>query len=529
MQRLIGLFLIIVLTLAAPVAGALRDLLWGGYTGYASRYLGGLPAAAPRQPRSGLVVMAFVRGMGDNESRVLPALNTLRSQGASVSLTFDPPPFTLSKAVTLISGASPEVHGLVAQSQAGKALPDTVFGQLQRAGKAVGVVGSQMWQDLAPSAARGELVPEGMADHDAVAIQLATQIAKDARSPAQFLVVELSEFSSAPDRAQATNRNLQSLIAALDLQKQTLVVMGDAADVSHAAPMILAGAGVRAGATANARGEDVAPTLAALLGAPFPIQSQGNLMLSALSDAGDAPASAAQLTLFYENWSEVIHQPRFAAELLRGYSSYPAFVADLNAKVAAQRATALAQERTGRAPVLVGVGVALAALAIVLVGLGGWRAALAAALYFGLWLANYFLVARYGADMAALPVLAQPARESAIILLVVSAVVGFASGGLDDALEAVTCAMAGLGLVVVGLAAQVAVYIFNWGATPGLFLPDAGAITSVLMALAQGAGLNTQIVSQAPALPVPLLMALVTALCFAIAHSRTGKNNSRYR
>lgn len=42
---------------------------------------------------------------------------------------------------------------------------------------------------------------------------------KDARSPAQFLVVELTEFSPAPDKAQATNRNLQALITALDMQK----------------------------------------------------------------------------------------------------------------------------------------------------------------------------------------------------------------------------------------------------------------------------------------------------------------------
>lgn len=507
----------------------MRDLLWGGYTGYTSHYLGALPAAAPRQPRSGLVVMALVRGMGENESRVLPALNTLRGQGASVSLAFDAPPFALSKAVTLLSGAAPEIHGLTAPSQAGKALPDTLFSQVQRAGKTAGVVGSQMWQDLAPAAARGELVPDGLADHDAVAIQLAAQMVKDARSPVQFLAVELSEFAPAPDKAQAANRNLQTLIAALDLQKQTLVVIGDAADVSQPAPMILAGAGVRAGGSATARGVDVAPTLAALLGAPFPIQTQGSLILPALTDAADAPASAAQMTLFYENWSEAIRQPRFAAELLRGYSSYPAFVAELNAKAAAQRAAAQAEERAARAPVLAAAGVALAALGIVLVGLGGWRAALGAAVYFGLWLANYFLLARYGADMTSLPLLAQPARESAMMLLAVSAVVGFASGGLEDALEAVTCAMSALGLVVVALAAQVAFYIFNWGALPALFLPDAGAISGVLMALAQGAGLNTPLVPQAPALPVPLLMALVTALCFALARGRAGKNNSRYR
>lgn len=530
MLKITGLLLLILLTLAAPLAAGARDVIWSGYTSYASRYLGELPSAAPRPPRSGLVVMALVRGLGDNVSRVLPALNTLRGQGASVSLSFDAPPYPISKAVTLISGATPETHGVTAPSQTGKALPDSIFRQMQRANKTMGVVGSQTWQDLAPSAQRGELVPENFADHDATALALAIQIIKDPRTPAQFLVVEFNEFSPAPDRAQATNRALQSLINALDLQKQTLLVMGEQPDLSQPTPMILAGAGARAGATATARGVDVAPTLAALLGMPFPIQSQGALILPALTDVNDAqPANAAQLALFYEGWSEVIRQPRFAAELLRQNLPYAGFVAELNAKAAAQRANALAQERTARAPLLAGAGVALAALAIVLIGLGGWRAALGAAVFAGAWLANYFLLARYASDMTALPVMQQPARETAIILLVMSAVVGFVSGGLDDALEAITCAMAGLGLVVIGLAAQVAFYIFNWGAAPALFLPDGASVFGVLMALAQAEGLNTQIIPQAPALPVPLLMALVCAMCFAIAHTRANQSHTRYR
>lgn len=79
--------------------------------------------------------------------------------------------------------------------------------------------------------------------------------------------------------------------------------------------------------------------------------------------------------------------------------------------------------------------------------------ALGAAVYFVLWFANYLLVAHYSGGIVDQIFWPSP-RESAIIMLIMSVVVGYASGGLDDALEAVTCAMSGLGLVVVVLAAQ---------------------------------------------------------------------------
>lgn len=136
-------------------------------------------------------------------------------------------------------------------------------------------------------------------------------------------------------------------------------MIGEQPDPNQPTPMILAGAGSRAGATAHAWGADVAPTLAALLGVPFPAQAQGGILTQILSGpelTADWAASASQLALFYESWSEILRQPRFATELLRRNAVYPAYLSESNARASAQREAAIRQERTQRGPLLAGVG-----------------------------------------------------------------------------------------------------------------------------------------------------------------------------
>lgn len=555
MARYFGLVLIVVLTLASALAGAARAMLWEGFSRYATPFAGELPPGPPREPLAPLVVVVFVRHLSVDESRLLPALNALRERGADVLLEFAPPPngtppFRLPEAVTLISGAAADVHGVTGDSTTGKALPDTVFRQAARAGRAGAVIGSQAWLDLiATGSGRDELVPDDFPDRDETALTLALETLRDARNPQNMVVVEFTGFDTAPARAQAADRRLQALADALDLGRHALVVVGDgslaasvdARDVSRA-PAILAGAGIRPRSRLEAPALDLAPTLAVLTGAPFPVHAQGAVMQSILDDP-NAPASlsasAAQLAAFYEAWSEVVRQPRFAAELYRAYqprlasgpaAAYQGYVIDLNAQAEAERRARLTSERAQRAPVAAGLGLALIACAAALIGAGRWRAVLGAAAYWAAWLALFWLVRGHRPSLIAFTqadpsaFFEQIGRESLAVLLGVSALLALTTGALEDALEAATAVLSAAGLAALGVAGQQLWLYVNWGLAPSWILSDAGGLASALIALSQAAGWSLPLSPSLPTVPAPLIAGVAAMLIYVLVRRRSGRD-----
>jgi hypothetical protein len=554
MRRFIGIALIVLLTVLATVAEQTRAQLWQGFESYASPYLGPLPSGATQQLINRRTVVVLVRGLRLAESRQMPALNALRERGADVTVELSPPTYRTPAWFSLFSGARPDVHGVTVNTLP-TTRPDTLFRALQSAGRGVAVIASADWNDLVEGAVqRLEIVEEAdPALHDTQAVNTALDVLRDAQQPAAFVLIELTlmediartdppSYSAA---AAATDVRLKSIVDGLDLNADTLVVLADrgltqqgndgGGDAAVArTPMVLAGAGVAPGTQAIAKGSDVVPTLAALAGAPMPVHGQGGPVLSVLAPNATAPlpmASAQQLTTFYEQWAEVMGQPRFASELLRQRQGelaggdigvYERWQAELNALVNAATVARLSAERAARLPFVIGVGLLLLAVTGALLSTSPLPPLAGAAAYAAVWFVLFTLVrgSSYSlslfSDGNPAPALNEIERESAILMGVLCLLVALTTGGHDDVFEAITTVLCTLGLVAIFLAAQFMWFYWQWGDAFTWTLPESSAFVAALIALTQLAAMTVQITPALPEVPLALLAAIGAAIIYAV-------------
>jgi hypothetical protein len=374
-RPIFGTLLLLALVFAPSIAQKARDDLWASYRNYVSPYLAELPAGTGRPALSPRVVCVLVRGLRLEESRTLPTLQTLRQQGLDATVALAPPTYRAPSWVGLVSGATPDVHGITRNDTF---LPnvDTIFKHLRAANKNAVVIGNIQWADwFGPDLARfeetGEVIEPDADVRDDAAINTAIQVLQDVQQPAHVVLIELASLDGladaqpitttqaisitpTPDPLALLDARLYRLISTLDLATNTVMVLsdrgrdvegndgGDDADVSRV-PLVMAGAGVVPGTQDIVKQSAIAPMIAALLGAPMPTHAQGAPLIGALNFSQAQPVTAsepisgaqpavalapnAQLMLdsaqqritFDEFWSEVNGQPRFAAESLQRY------------------------------------------------------------------------------------------------------------------------------------------------------------------------------------------------------------------
>ena len=589
MRRIIGLVLIIVLTIVASLAETVRSNLWASYRDYNSPYLADLPAGTARQPVTQRVVVVLVRGLRLDDSRQMSTLNDLRGRGSDLVVQQDPPTYRLPAWETLFTGARAETHGVTTNFSTHAGTASSVFSELQLTGQGSAIIGSQALGDVfGNDVQRFELVDNtNVAERDDDAIRLTQEVLNDAANPTHLVCVELTAIEDTlqnnPVNRQAaisvTDTRIKTLLDTLDLSTNALVILSDRGLTSRGTdggaesevaqtPLVMAGAGIAPGSQAMIKAIDVAPTLAALLGTPMPIYAQGETAVSALSfpqttsvvitatdtlSATDittdtlAPlpsalwASALQLTTFYENWSEVIKQPRFAAELLRAQQqsirdgdagSYQKFLIDLNARADAAMKTEQKDEQMQRLPVVIGTALFLVALVGALISFRRWQTLVAALAYAVLWYALFTFLRddRFSLSMFANsdPTLFLTAlqRYSAALMVVVCVFVALTTGQHEDGLEAIATVLVTLLLIVCLLMVQAAWFYFQWGFTYTWLLPDSAEFVATLVALTQISALSIRIVPELPNLPVPLVIACLTLAVYSLLHSR--KRPERY-
>jgi hypothetical protein len=589
MRRIIGLILIIVLTIVASLAETMRSNLWASYRDYNSPFLADLPAGNARPAVAQRVVVVLVRGLRLDDSRQMSTLNDLRSRGSDLVVQQDPPTYRLPAWETLFTGARAETHGVTTDFSPHAGNASSIFSELQLTGQGSAIIGSQEIGDVfGNDVQRFELVDNtNIAERDDDALRLTQEVLHDAANPTSLVCVELTAIEETlqnnPANKQAamsvTNTRLKTLLEMLDLSTNALVIVSDRGLTSRGTdggaesevaqtPLVMAGAGVAAGNQALLKAIDVAPTLAALLGTPMPVYAQGEVAagslnfpqtnsvvitssdtLSATNITTDtlAPlpsalwASAMQLTTFYENWSEVIKQPRFAAELLRAQqqairdgdsTAYQKFLIDLNARADAAQKTELKDEQMKRLPVLIGTALFLIALVGALISFRRWQSLLAAFVYVVLW---YALFAFLRGDAFSLSMFAgsDPTvfltslqRYSAALMLVVCVFVALTTGQHEDGLEAISTVLVTLLLIVCLLVVQAAWFYFQAGFGYTWTLPDSAQLVTTLIALTQISALSIRIVPELPNLPVPLVIACLTLAIYSLLHSR--RRQERY-
>jgi len=545
--------LLIALSALGPAAKQARALIWERYVNYTSPFLGTWPSGVARPPRAQRIVIVVVHGLRLAESQGMPMLNALRQRGADITIELRPPAYDLPATLTWLSGAQPEVHGATSNQSLLLTRPQTIVQAAQSAGWVVTFVGSEQRHDWLGGAQRAVFVDDlAPAQRDEQAVALALEVLGTPSAQPQIIIVSLDLITqiarqnpeSYSAAVAATDFRIQQVLAQVNLEAETLVVLsergiarsgydgGGEAEVVRV-PLVMAGAGVVAGSVAVAPATAIAPTLAALAGAPFPIHAQSGFIFEALDvDPPAFIASAQQLTAFYDQWSAIVGQPRFAADLLRRYGdrlaagdrmAYAVWQATLGRAAAEAADARLRAERATRLPLVIGLGLLL----LILTGLflNDWVAGPLVGLlgYAVAWLIVFFAIRREPLSLSLFPEgVPDPAfatweRLSAALMggsAVVVVVLG--AGRRSGLLEAIIGTLSALGLMAIAQAAVVLAFYWQWGDSFTWALPDSSWLVAALLALTQLGAFLVQALPASPALPLPLLVALLCVLIYPV-------------
>ncbi|GIW70746.1 MAG: hypothetical protein KatS3mg102_0288 [Planctomycetota bacterium] len=259
------------------------------------------PPALPALSRG--VTLVIADGMRLDLSRALPAWQALRAEGADVLTRALFPTFTRNGTATLLTGVGPRWHGFLSNFNHRQSPVPSIFDLARRAGvhtrllsQVATVLPKQFphaFAEIAPL--RLEAVASGPRPH------LTLVYFKEPDLTAHRHGAASEAYREA---ARGVDRNLARIRAALDLERETLIVATDHGHLDRGGhgghepvieriPLVLAGAGVRRGAVLGAEVDsdlrDVAPTIAALLGLAPPPLAGGRVLWEAL----ELPATGA--------------------------------------------------------------------------------------------------------------------------------------------------------------------------------------------------------------------------------------------
>lgn len=319
-----------VIAIATAVVCGTRARRWNEELGLARPPIAGAPVQLvdPATPRlSGRVVLVIIDGLGVAEAG-LPYLDELRRRGATATARAPYPTISRPNYVTILTGVPPEDSGVRANRVLAPIAVDTIMDRARAAGLEVATasdfgslmslfvrgapaLGGAGWirrgTRIAPPPPRhwpidGAIRVSSLA---ALGAGIAELVAGDAALVA-VLVLDVDRAGHASGvgdgyraAAAAVDRTLRGALAGVDLARDTVIITADHGHVApgghggdepevSAAPLVLAGSGIIAGAAArDARLVDVAPTVAALLGIPAPRHAEGRALVELLALAPD--------------------------------------------------------------------------------------------------------------------------------------------------------------------------------------------------------------------------------------------------
>jgi 2,3-bisphosphoglycerate-independent phosphoglycerate mutase len=269
-------------------------------------------AAGP--PLSRQVVLVLLDGLGREAARNLPFLGSLRARGADYDCRIGEPSLSLPGRAVMLSGAWQDVNGQTTNYDPRPLRVEHAFTVARRRGLATGLAaGANGLRLFEPAISRPVVFgkdPETapFATYEAAQRRQADDggaLLRELRGQPALVMIELHAvdevghgWGAASDeyRRAATQADdaVRGLASSLDLERDTLVVTADHGHVGiggHGGPedevlhvpLVLAGAGIRAGIRGTARQVDVASTLSVLLGLAIPSSNQGRPLLDALT------------------------------------------------------------------------------------------------------------------------------------------------------------------------------------------------------------------------------------------------------
>lgn len=299
MRRGPALFILICLLVASGY-GAQRLLAesWARVTTFSPAYFEAQRPVAGPPPLAKRVVLIMIDGLHPDDAPLLPSLDWLHRNGSTYRLTVPEPGYPLPATATILTGAPPTIHGLLVGAQHQALRADSLPAAAASVHLGVGGVGSAAAEALvAPSGATWQTVDSKQALLEQGRALLGP------KGP-QLVIIQVDEAMAGlrtADRQSPAHKDalktldalLIQLLEPVDLKTNAVLIAGTTPEAGNLSgiedrsiPLIMAGAGVKSGVRGEGDLSDIAPTTAALLGSPTPVQSQGRPLLAALAADG---------------------------------------------------------------------------------------------------------------------------------------------------------------------------------------------------------------------------------------------------
>ncbi|MCL6431067.1 MAG: alkaline phosphatase family protein [Anaerolineae bacterium] len=273
-------------------------------------------------PLARQVVLIIVDGLRDDAVASMPNLSSLRRQGASARALLRAPSLSQPAWTTIVTGAWPEINGAplinVSEAELAPISVDTIFAAARRANLSTALAGGSWWERMVPRDLLDAIASvEGSGP---VADQQATDAAIRFLRNFQpsFLLVHLGNVDSVAhdsgalseachEAALEADRQIGDIAAAMDLRNSVLMVCSDHGHIDRGGhggpdptvvttPFVALGGPVIPGDCGTIAQVDIAPTIAAILGAPMPRLNQGNICFAILR-CDDAKRAETQVEL----------------------------------------------------------------------------------------------------------------------------------------------------------------------------------------------------------------------------------------
>lgn len=373
---------------------------------YQSPFLEQLPPAAATPGVTKQVVLIVVDGLRADTAATMPTVQSLTQRGITATTVTGQPSLSVPGSANIMSGTLQEIHGVTTNWYKGGLNVDNIFAAVQRAGlTAFGADGNSYPRFGQPAVAPlaqwqsfSDLTPE---EYDAAVFNATLPAVK---SGTDFVFAHFSATDEAAHSYGTRGAQYRDAAASIDgyvgqiaeaalASGGTVIITADHGHIKTGGHgggedevtnvlTAMAGTGIAASQIRLQMSQaDVAPTVAALIGAPVPTSATGQILYGALTapDAGwsaRAVAEAERQTNFTASYLKAIGAAPLAtstlddlqglkAGLASGQNAFQAardYSATLNNTRATARAAALASTRTARLPLT--ILLALAPLAL---------------------------------------------------------------------------------------------------------------------------------------------------------------------
>ena len=264
----------------------------------------GKPLGNPLSRRVVFILVDALREDTSLKSDVMPFLNELRQKGAWATMHSRPPSYSEPGYTVLLTGAWPDVSDGPTINLDYANIPtftqDDLVSAIHRAGMKTAISGYYWFEKLVPQSSvdTSFYTPGEDMKADTEVVNAAMPWFEDEKY--QFFLIHLDQVDYAGHHeggpinprwnaaASRVDNMIREIASTLDLTQDTLFICSDHGQIDRGGhggqdpitliePFVLVGAGVKPGHYSDTYMVDVAPTLAALLGANIPASSQGHV------------------------------------------------------------------------------------------------------------------------------------------------------------------------------------------------------------------------------------------------------------